>query len=148
MSVLFDLTTALVDDLNDTFSASFTATRNDRPRHSVTDLATLKVVVSARLLQYQPHTRGHRARTATLEIVFQKHLAERQPGATEQDEIDDLNDITEDVAEHYTLGCRLTGATTFRLESIALASNQPFNTKDLDDLAVFNSSLVLVFTDA
>lgn len=148
MSVLSNLTAALVTDLNENFSESFAATRNDRPRHSVADLATLKVVVSARLLQYQPHTRGHRTRTATLEIVFQKHLAERVQGSTEQTEIDTLNDLTEDVAEHYTLGCRLVGATSFRLESIALASNQPFNTKDLDELAVFNTSLVLVFTDA
>ena len=94
MSLIADITDAVVTALNGgAFSQAFTAVRAYAPLYDLQDMATLRVTVVPRSMRIDSASRSMAQHDLEIDVAVQKKLA-----AADNAEIDDLMDLTEEIA--------------------------------------------------
>lgn len=108
MSDLIDIADAVVAQLNAaSWSETFTAERNrSKANKKITELTSLYVEVIPRSQVIELSARGELGKLLTIDIFLRKKMTPAEQdvstGEIQEDDLDDLDDLAEDIAESFT----------------------------------------------
>ena len=140
---IFDISAAIVKDLNDapagTFSESFTAEMKIVPKYEIEDLKTLRVTVVPRVLDLTNITRTMLQHDFTIDIGIQKKMSSSDQNA---EAIALYPVVTEIIG--YLKKRKLTGVAWASQQTVT--NNPVVSVTHLDENRVFTSMISIGYT--